>query len=131
MNITIDTSALIAIIGNEKSKGGIIDITTGCSLCSPISVHWEVGNALSAMFKRKSINLEQANLALAAYAQIPIKFVDVPLAQTIELTHTHQIYAYDAYIIQCAQTTSTPLLTLDAGLKRVAIQVGIKTLEIQ
>jgi len=39
MNITIDTSALIAVIGNEVSKQKIIEITTGSALCAPMSVH--------------------------------------------------------------------------------------------
>ena len=35
----------------------------------------------------------------------------------------------DAYLIQCAQQTSTSLLTLDNGLKSVAQQVGVHVLE--
>ncbi len=130
MNITIDTSALIAVIGNEESKGKIIEITEGYSLCSPISVHWEIGNAFSAMFKRGQISIDQAKLALSAYREIPIKFMDVPLEQTIELSHALNIYAYDTYLIQCAQQTSTPLLTLDKGLKVAAQKTGIQLLEL-
>ena len=62
MVITIDTSALIAVIGNEGSKQKIIEITKGCSLCAPMSVHWEIGNALSAIFKRRSSNIELAKV---------------------------------------------------------------------
>jgi uncharacterized protein with PIN domain len=32
MYVTIDTSALIAVIGNEESKRTIIELTAGCSL---------------------------------------------------------------------------------------------------
>jgi len=39
MYITIDTSALIAVIGNEGSKQKIIERTEGCSLYAPSSVH--------------------------------------------------------------------------------------------
>ncbi|WP_089728282.1 type II toxin-antitoxin system VapC family toxin [Candidatus Thiosymbion oneisti] len=131
MNITIDTSALIAVIGNEEPKIKIIEITEGCSLCSPISVHWEIGNAFSAMFKREQITIDQAKLALAAYREIPIKFIDVPLAQTIEISYALNIYAYDAYLIQCAQQTSTPLLTLDKGLSVAVQKIGIQLLELE
>ncbi len=130
MYITIDTSALIAVVGNEKSKQTIIEKTRYCSLCAPVSVHWEIGNAFSAMFKRKSSNLEQAKLALTAYREIPIKFIDVPLEQTLEISHILRIYAYDAYLIQCAQQTSTSLLTLDNGLKTAAEKMGIHVLEV-
>ena len=130
MNITVNTSALIAVIGNEPCRPAIIESTRGCSLCAPMSVHWEIGNAFSAMFKRNNLNIETAKKALSAYRDIPIKFVDVPLDQTLEICHSHRIYAYDAYLIQCAQLTGTPLLTLDTGLKNKARELGITILEI-
>ncbi|HHH38042.1 MAG TPA: PIN domain-containing protein [Sedimenticola sp.] len=129
MYITIDTSALIAVIGNEASKRRIIDITRGYSLCAPASVHWEIGNAFSAMFKRQKISLELAKQALAVYREIPIKYIDVPLEKTLEMTRSQNIYAYDAYLIQCAQQTSTSLLTLDKALKAIAEKMGITLLE--
>lgn len=131
MYVTIDTSALIAVIGNEDSKQKIIEITEGCSLCAPASVHWEIGNAFSAMFKRHKSSLKLAKRALSAYREIPIKFVDVPLEKTLEISHTKNIYAYDAYLIQCAQQTSTSLLTLDNKLKTTAEKMGISILEIE
>jgi len=131
MYITIDTSALIAVIGNEASKRTIIEITKGSSLCAPHSVHWEIGNAFSAMFKRKSSNIEVAKLALAAYREIPIKFIDVALEHALEISHALNMYAYDAYLIQCAQQTSTPLLTLDKGLKIASEKMAIHTLEVE
>ncbi len=131
MYVTIDTSALIAVIGNEKSRQTIIEVTTGCSLCAPSSLHWEIGNAFSAMFKRKSSNIELAKMALAAYREIPVKFIDVSLEQALEISHALNIYAYDAYLIQCAQQTSTPLLTLDRGLKIAAEKMGIHILEVE
>ncbi len=129
MYITIDTSALIAVIGNEESKRGIIEITRGYSLCAPVSVHWEIGNAFSAMFKRQKLSLELAKQALAAYREIPIKYIDVPLEKTLEITHAQNMYAYDAYLILCAQQTSTSLLTLDKGLKAIAEKMGVSVLE--
>jgi len=130
MYLTIDTSALISVIGNEQSKARIIEITQNYSLYAPISVHWEIGNAFSAMFKRKTINLELAKLALKSYQEIPIKFIEIQLEQTLELSHSLNIYAYDAYLLQCAQQTSTPLLTLDNSLKSVAKNIGIQVLEV-
>ena len=51
MYVTIDTSALIAVISNEESKQDIVDLTEGYSLYAPMSVHWEIGNAFSAICK--------------------------------------------------------------------------------
>lgn len=131
MYVTIDTSALIAVIGNEASKQKIIEATAGCSLYAPSSVHWEIGNAFSAMFKRNCATIEAARSALAVYREIPIKFIDVSLEHTVEIAQTLNIYAYDAYLIQCAQQTSTPLLTLDKGLILAAEKMGIHTLEVK
>ena len=131
MYITIDTSALIAVIGNEASKQKIIEITKGYSLCAPASVHWEVGNAFSAMFKRQKSSIKLAKKALKEYKKIPIKFIDVPLEKTLEVSHAQNIYAYDAYLIQCAQQTSTSLLTLDNQLKITAEKMGVNILELK
>lgn len=130
MYITIDTSALIAVIGNEASKQSIVDLTANCSLYAPASVHWEIGNAFSSMFKSQKLDIKRAQQALTVYSGIPIKFVDVPLEATLEISKAQNIYAYDAYLIQCAQQTSTSLLTLDNGLKSVAQQVGVHVLEV-
>ena len=130
MKITIDTSALIAVITNESSKNRIIQLTTDTQLYSPMSVHWEIGNAFSAMIKRKRILLSQAKEAVDEYNKIPIKFIDVELNATLEIVEHLQIYAYDAYLIKCSQLTNSPLLTLDQGLIRVANLLGIKILEV-
>ena len=131
MYITIDTSALIAVIGNEASKQKIIEITKGFSLCAPASVHWEIANAFSAMFKRQQLSIKLAKKALNEYKKIPIKFIDVSLEKTLEISLAQNIYAYDAYLIQCAQQTSTSLLTLDKQLIITAERMGINILELK
>ncbi len=130
MYVTIDTSALIAVIGNEESKEKIIGLTVGYSLYAPASVHWEIGNAFSAMFKRGGASLDQARKALESYQEIPVRFIDVPLEQSIELSHRLNIYAYDAYLIQCAVQTRTALLTLDNSLIISAKKAGVECLEV-
>ena len=130
MYLTIDTSALIAVIGNEESKQRIIEITEGYSLCAPKSVHWEIGNAFSAMFKRQKTTLELAQQALSIYQDIPIKYIEVPLEKALYISESHKMYAYDAYLIQCSQQTSTSLLTLDNKLKTIAKTMGVSILEI-
>ncbi len=131
MYITIDTSALIAVIGNEASKQSIVDLAADCSLFAPASVHWEIGNAFSSLFKSQKLDIQLAQQALAAYSDIPIKFIDVPLDTALKISKTQNIYAYDAYLIQCAQQTSTSLLTLDKGLKSAARRVGVNVLELK
>ena len=130
MDITIDTSALIAVITNEAQKHKIVKLTLGANLFSPLSVHWEIGNAFSAMLKRDRINITQAQSCIRAYQEIPIKLIDVDLEQTLEIVAQLRIYAYDAYLIQCAQQIKTPLLTLDNGLISAAKTIGIEVMEL-
>ncbi len=52
MDIVLDTSVIIAVIANEPEKRVLIRLTKGAELIAPQSVHWEIGNAFSAMLKR-------------------------------------------------------------------------------
>ena len=131
MNIVVDTSVIIAVVTNEKHKAQLIELTKGADLIAPSSLHWEVGNAFSAMFKRKKIDLKQAKLALAAYQQIPIRFLSVRLADALELSIQFNLYAYDAYVLNCALKNKSPLITLDGRLVKAARKAGIGILEIR
>jgi predicted nucleic acid-binding protein len=130
MDITVDTSTLIAVISNEPSRAQAIDVTTGHSLVAPFSVHWEIGNALSAMIKRDRLTLVQAHACVDAYLQIPIKLIDVDLKQALGVVKRLRVYAYDAYLLVCAMQLGTPLLTLDQSLKMAAENLGIEVLEV-
>ncbi len=130
MNIVIDTSAIIAVITNEPQKARLIQQTQGAILISPRSVEWEIGNAFSAMLKRKRITLEQAISAVSVFRQIPVRFVDVELDEAIKIAAELNIYAYDAYLIRCAQKHKSSLLTLDSGLIEAAKRGSVTTIEV-
>jgi predicted nucleic acid-binding protein len=130
MNIVIDTSAIIAIITNESTKPGIILATQDVSLIAPESIHWEIGNAFSAMFKRRLITLEQATAALQIYNDIPIRYMPIELEQALTIANRFNIYAYDAYVIECALLYKSPLLTLDAQLADIAEKNGVRLIRI-
>ena len=72
MPVVIDTSALIAVLTNEPLKTTLVKITTGVDLLAPHSVHWEIGNAFSAMLKRRRLSLRDCKRCLALYATIPL-----------------------------------------------------------
>lgn len=130
MQITIDTSALLAVCTDEAQKPCMVELTMGARLLAPVSVHSEIGNALSAMLKRKRITLAQALACLDVYKQIPVKWLDVDLPHAMTLANQLDLYAYDAYLLACAESTRSPLLTLDKALIRAAREVGIPTLEV-
>jgi predicted nucleic acid-binding protein len=131
MDVVIDTSALIAVIAGEPEKEKLIQMTSGAELIAPQSVHWEIGNALSAMMKRQIIVLSQAARAIEIYQRIPIRFVEVELEDTLEIVDKLNIYAYDAYLIRCAIKYKSPLLTLDQGLAEAAKELNVKLQEVE
>jgi predicted nucleic acid-binding protein len=130
MIITIDTSALIAVVAYEPSRDRALELTSGHRLVAPTSVHWEMGNAFSAMIKRGKVTLEQASACLNAYAEIPIRLAEVDLLQAISISAKYNIYAYDAYLLVCAMQFKSPLLSLDEPLKKTAGELGIQVLEV-
>jgi len=131
MMLVVDTSVLVAALVGEPDRGRLIAGTEGRDLLAPESVHWEIGNALSSLLKRKRVTMRQVELALSAYAHIPVRFMDVELSLALDLAFKHGLYAYDAYVIACALTQKVPLLTLDKGLTRAAIAAGVQVQELQ
>ena len=130
MEVIVDTSVLIAVLTGEATRDHLIARTQGAELLAPGSVHWEIGNAFSALLKRRRLKLAEVQAALTAYAQIPIRFVDVELAAALELADRFGLYAYDAYLMACARRQRAPLLTLDARLGRAAREAGVELMEV-
>lgn len=131
MDLVADTSVIIAVTANEPEKAALVKRTAGADLIAPPSVHWEIGNAFSLMLKRKRVTIAQVQEAIEAYGKIPIRFVDVSLRRSLELAGRLGIYAYDAYLLACAQEHRCPLLTLDRGLARAAKRMGIDLWEVR
>ncbi|MGH7534282.1 MAG: type II toxin-antitoxin system VapC family toxin, partial [Gemmatimonadales bacterium] len=96
MELVVDTSVLIAVLTGEPARDHLIARTHGAELLAPGSVHWEIGNAFSALLRRRRLKLADVQAALSAYAQIPIRFVEVELAAALELADRFGLYAYDA-----------------------------------
>ena len=131
MEIVVDTSVIIAVLVREPHRAALVKATASADLLAPPSVHWEVGNAFSAMFKRRRLTLRAAHRALEAYQQIPIRFSDIDLDRALEVAQKFDLYAYDAYVLVCAMQHHCALLSLDHGLVTAAARAGIKILEIQ
>ena len=129
-NVVVDASVLIAVVTNEPEKANLIKLTQNVDLIAPHSIHWEIGNAFSAMLKRNRVPLEEAIQAIAAYQKIPIRFVSIELDEAIRLADTLKIYAYDAFLIRCAIKYKSPLLSLDKSLVNSAKLIKAQILEV-
>ncbi len=95
MNVTVDASVIVAVILNEPSKAKLLDLTQGAELLSAPSLTWEIGNALTALIKRRRIDPGQAQIALESFAMIPIRLADVDLEPAVSLAARHNVYAVD------------------------------------
>ena len=131
MKYVVDASTIIAVIANEPEKEKLIEITKGADLLTPASIHWEIGNAFSAMIKRGRVSLEKAQQAIEIYKQIPIRFTEVELEDTLEIVAEQGIYAYDAYLIRCAIKYKSALITLDHKLAQVAQEMNVAVVEVK
>ena len=130
MEFVVDASVLIAVIVNEIEKERLVAITQEAELIAPMSVHWEIGNAFSSLLRRGRATLEQALQAIDMYLEIPVRFVEVELTNSLGLAGELGIYAYDAYLLRCAEKYRLPLLTLDKRLILAAKDKGISVLEV-
>jgi len=130
MDIVIDTSALIAVVVAEPERNRIIELTSGHTLLGPGSIPWEVGNAFSVMLKHHRLELDDARRGLEIMAAIPLRYVSVDMANAMTIAQKMNMYAYDAYLLDCALRFNAPLLTLDKPLKRIAERIGVKLVEV-
>lgn len=130
MDIVIDTSALIAVIVGEPKRNKIIELTTGNTLIGPGSIPWEIGNAFSAMFKRQNLTLEEAQSGLLIFESIPLRYIKPDFVYSVTISKQTNIFAYDAYFIDCAIRQKAPLLTLDSNLIMAAQSLNIQTMEV-
>src|SRR5690606_5133158 len=123
--IVVDASVVLAVILNEPEKSGIVAATQGANLLAPGCLRWEVGNAFSAMLKRRRLGFEEVFAGLGIFECIPIQEATVDLKAALRLSQQHDIYAYDAYYLELASRSNAPLLTLDGRMAEVARKEGI------
>ena len=90
---------------------------------------YEIGNALTTMVKRKQLTRDEALSAFKTASSIPVRLVSVDIQKALKRALYYNIYAYDAYLLQCATYLSIPLLTLDKRMKKVAYDLNIEVME--
>ena len=129
MNIISDTNIFLAVALDEPDKERIIEITSDVDVIAPEILPYEVGNALIAMVKRKQLTPNEAMSALKTVNSISVRLISIDISEALKISIKYNIYAYDAYFLQCALDLSCPLITLDKRMKQVAHDLKIKVLE--
>ena len=129
MKIIADTNTFIAVVLNEPEKDIIIRLTEGHALVAPEVLPFEIGNALTAMMKRNALNADEVILVWNMVQNIPVDLRRIDIRAALNIATQYNIYAYDAYFLECARNLRSPLLTLDQRMKGIARKIGIKVME--
>jgi predicted nucleic acid-binding protein len=130
MKIIADTNTFLAVALYEPEREKIIRLTLGHDLVAPDILPFEIGNALSAMLKRKRIQPEELLPVWDVTQQIPVDLRSVNIREALKTASKFNIYAYDAYFIECASSLHCPLITLDQRMIEVARSMGVKIMEV-
>jgi len=130
MEMLIDSSTLLAVLLNEPQRAALLRATEGAELLAPSSIPFEIGNAISAMFRRKSLGLAEGMAVYHGFLRIPIRFVDFEIPEALIIADAARIYAYDAYLIQAAREFRCPILTLDMRLRIAARERDVEIVEV-
>ncbi|MEE4363049.1 MAG: type II toxin-antitoxin system VapC family toxin [Desulfotignum sp.] len=130
MKIIADTNTFLAVALYEPEREKIIRLTLGHDLVAPDILPFEIGNALSAMLKRKRIQPEELLPVWDVTQQIPVDLRSVNIREALKTASKFNIYAYDAYFIECAISLHCPLITLDQRMIEVARSMGVKIMEV-
>jgi len=129
MKIVADTNTFIAVALNEPEKDMIIRLTEGHDLIAPEVLPFEIGNALTAMMKRNALKAGEVILAWDMVQYIPVDLRRIDIGAALNIATQYNIYAYDAYFLECARNLRSPLLTLDQQMKGIARKIGIQVME--
>jgi len=126
MEIVSDASAFLAVALNEIDREWVIGKTSGYSIVSPEVLPYEIGNALIAMKRKGRLNEREILRAFTIAQRIPVRLVPVEIQPAIKIATRFNIYAYDAYYLQCCIENRLPLISLDGQMCDIAGNLGIK-----
>ena len=129
MQYVADTNTFLAVGLNEPERPWLVEATKDCHLLAPTVLPFEIGNALSALVKRKTLQVDQVQGVWDALARIPVELIEFDVRAGLLLAARNGIYAYDGYFLQCAMDRRCPLLTLDQRMKQIAVSLGIEVVE--
>ena len=130
MKIVADTNIFLAVTLCEPERDNIIKLTLGHDLIAPYILPFEIGNALSAMLKRDRLVANEIFFVWDAIQKIDVSLHNVDIYESLKIASQFNIYAYDAYFLECAISLNSPLITLDRRMNDVARKLGVRIIEV-
>ena len=131
MNMVIDTSAIITSLMRGPERNALAEAASGHVLIAPGFVRWEVCQALSVMIRQKGIDIVEARRGMEILDNIPLRYVEVDMAQVLSIASRMKGVAADAFLLETAIRYNAPLLTLDRSLGRAAESLGIDVVRLE
>src|SRR4030066_849994 len=113
MEIVADASTFLAVVLNESDRDWIIKKTLEDKIISPEILPYEIGNALIAVRKKGRLNDREVIKAYDISQRIAVKLVPVKIHDALKIATRFNVYAYDAYYLQCCIENKLPLISLD------------------
>lgn len=129
MKIIADTNIFLAAVLEEPEKKRIVQLTEGQELAAPDILPFEVGNALTALLKKKVLKPDEILPVWNAFQSIPVELCRIDIRAALKIAVECGLYAYDAYFLACAIQFRSPLLTLDRRMINAARSIGIQIIE--
>ncbi len=129
MEIVADASAFLAVVLNEDDRDWIIQRTAGKRIVSPEILPYEIGNALIAVKRKGRLNDREILRAFDLSQRIAVRLMSVKIHDAMKIALRFNIYAYDAYYLQCCVENRLSLISLDDRMCDIAENLGIKVVE--
>ena len=129
VEIVSDASAFLAVALNENARDWVINKTSGLDILSPEVLPYEIGNALIALKKKGRLDQAEIMRAFDISQSIAVRLVPIRISEAINTAVRYNVYAYDAYYLQCCLENSLPLISLDGRMCEVAASLGIEVME--
>jgi predicted nucleic acid-binding protein len=126
MEIVADASAFLAVVLDEIHRNWVIEKTSGSALISPEVLPYEIANALTAMKKKGRLADREVLKAFNISQSIPVRLVPIKISDALKVAIKFNIYAYDAFYMQCCLEMKLPLISLDNRMCEVAKSLSIK-----
>ena len=77
-----------------------------------------------------ALDPDEVLVAWQAVQLIPVELRSVDMRAALAVAAEQNIYAYDAYFLECALALRCPLLTLDRRLGAVARDINVHVVEV-
>ncbi len=130
MKIVTDTSALIAVLLDEPEADAIIRLTIDNEVVAPLSLRFEVANALTNVQRDGRRSLQELHAAFESFQMMRVEYLEVDLVSSLTIAVESGLMAYDAFMLCCAIDNQLPLLTLDKRLRNEARRKGVQVMEV-